>query len=361
MFDLFKEKIEGSLDIGTSSIKGLKLKKGKVEALNVRELHAGVIVNGNVEDYLTVNEELKTIVDNLELKNKEVVVSIPIQNFFIKFFQISDLQEKERRALIENELEDIVPNFEPHNFVTDYVDLGKPAFSSEENDDQINVMAITIPKNKVNELVEILETLKVRPVKIVPDFISIFNLVQMEKEFLDIEKDESVMIIDIGSESTKIFFERDGEFKMNRIVSLGGNDITSVIERYYNVDKEKAEEEKRRLELFTEEENLTQEEMEIFKEIEEIIMELEDAIRVSVEYYKSQEGAPGIDRIFLTGGTSLLKGFKRIIEKNFDIEIEKIDIGRYFSHKLDEEDLEEYPTERVAALIGNIVTEVSLK
>ena len=30
MFDLFKEKIEGRLDIGTSSIKGLKLKKGKI-------------------------------------------------------------------------------------------------------------------------------------------------------------------------------------------------------------------------------------------------------------------------------------------------------------------------------------------
>ena len=76
MFDLFKEKIEGSLDIGTSSIKGLKLKKGKIEALDLREIKTGVIVNGNIEDYLTVNEELKTIIDNLDLKNKEIVVVI---------------------------------------------------------------------------------------------------------------------------------------------------------------------------------------------------------------------------------------------------------------------------------------------
>ena len=362
MFDLFKEKIEGSLDIGTSSIKGLKLKKGKIEALDLREIKTGVIVNGNIEDYLTVNEELKTIIDNLDLKNKEIVVSIPIQNFFIKFFQISDVEEKERRALIVNELEDIVPNFDPNEFVTDYVDLGPSKIvSSESESSQINVMAITIPKNRVNELVEVLVTLKTKPVRIVPDFISIFNLVQMEKEFIDIEETESIMFIDVGSESTKIFFEMGGQFKFYRIVSLGGNDITSIIERFYNIDRERAEEEKKKLELLAEKDTYSDEDKEVFKEIEDLINELEDSIKISIDYYKAQENVPQIDRVFLTGGSTLLKGFKQIIEKDFDVEIETIDIARYFSHSMDEEDLDEFPAQRVAALIGNVITEVSLK
>lgn len=362
MFDLFKEKIEGSLDIGTNSIKGLKLKKGKIEALSIRELDSGVIINGNIEDYLSVNEELKTIIDNLELKNKEVVISIPIQNFFIKFFQISDVEDKEKRALIDNELEDIVPNFDPNSFVTDYVDLGQSKVtSSDSTETQINVMAITIPKNKVSELVDILVTLKVKPVRIVPDFISIFNLVQMEKEFIDIEDEESIMFVDVGSESTKIFFEKGGQFKFYRIISLGGNDITSVIERYYNVDRERAEEEKKRLELLFEDDNQSPEEKEVFKEVEDLINELEDSIKISIDYYKAQEDVPSIDRIFLTGGTTLLKGFKQIIEKTFELEVETIDTARYFSHRLDEEDIEEFPSQRIAALIGNVITEVSLK
>lgn len=362
MFELFKERIEGSLDIGTSSIKGLKLKKGKIEALSIRELENGVIINGNIEDYLSVNEELKTIIDNLELKNKEIVISIPIQNFFIKFFQISDVDDKERRAIIDNELEDIVPNFDSKEFVTDYVDLGQSKVVSSDSDENlINVMAITIPKSKINELVEILITLKVKPVKIVPDFISIFNLVQMEKEFIDIEDEESIMFIDVGSESTKIFFEKGGQFKFYRIISLGGNDITAVLERYYNIDRDRAEDEKKRLELLNEADVTTPEQMEVFKEVEDLIMELEDSIKISIDYYKAQEGAPAIDRIFLTGGTTLLKGFRQTLEKTFEIEVEKIDTTRYFSHRLDEEDIEEFPTERIAALIGNVITEVSLK
>ena len=362
MFDLFKEKIEGSLDIGTSSIKGLKLKKGKIEALDLREIKTGVVVNGNIEDYLTVNEELKTIIDNLDLKNKEIVVSIPIQNFFIKFFQISDVEEKERRALIVNELEDIVPNFDPNEFITDYVDLGpSKVVSSESESAQISVMAITIPKNRISELVEVLVTLRTKPVRIVPDFISIFNLVQMEKEFIDVEETESIMFIDVGSESTKIFFEMGGQFKFYRIVSLGGNDITSIIERFYNIDRERAEEEKKKLELLTEKDSYSDEDKEVFKEIEDLINELEDSIKISVDYYKAQENAPQIDRVFFTGGSTLLKGFKQIIEKDFDVEIENIDIARYFSHSMDEEELEEFPAQRVAALIGNVITEVSLK
>ena len=192
-------------------------------------------------------------------------------------------------------------------------------------------------------------------------FISIFNIVQMEKEFIDIEDEESIMFVDVGSESTKIFFEKGGQFKFYRIISLGGNDITSVIERYYNVDRERAEEEKKRLELLFEDDNRTIEEMEVFKEVEDLIAELEDSIKISIDYYKAQENAPSIDRIFLTGGTTLLKGFKQIIEKTFELEVETIDIVRYFSQRLDEEDIEEYPVQRIAALIGNIITEVSLK
>lgn len=360
VLDLFKEKIEGAIDIGTSSIKALKLKKSKIELFDLKELKHGTIVNGGIEDYLEVTEELKVLINNLDLKNKEIVVSIPIQNFFIKFFQIMDVTENERRVLIENELEDLVPNFNPEEFVTDYVDLGQSDIvSSESEGNQINVMAMTIPKNKINELVEILTTLKVKPVRIVPDFVSIFNLVQMEKEFLGIEENESVMIVDIGSESTKIFFERAGEFKFYRIVSLGGNDITAILERYYNITREAAEEEKKRLELFNG--KLNENEREVFKEIEDLINELEDSIRISSDYYKAQENVSEIDRIFLMGGSGLLKGFSEILEKNFDLEIEKVGATRYFSKNIDLDDLENHSIERLAALVGNVVTEVSLK
>ncbi len=366
MFDLFKEKIEGSLDIGSSSLKGLRLKKSKVTGVNIRELDNGVIVNGTIEDYLTISEELKTLIEDLELKNKELVVSLPIQNFFIKFLTVTQVGEKEKLALVESELEELVPNFDPEDFITDYVNLGEVENdNSTEGEGQENIMAITILKSKVKELIEILTTLKVIPVRIVPDFVSIFNLVQMEKDYKEVTDEESVMLVDIGSEATKIFIERDGIIKMQRIVAIGGNDITEVIQRFYNTERDKAEEEKKRLELLNDHDDDEYDEdgsREIFMEVAEIFDELENQIRVSIEFYKSQERRPGIDRIFLIGGTSLIKGFKQNLEKALDLEVDEIDLTRFLSANfVSHYDLEEYPPARIAALVGSVIEEVSFR
>lgn len=366
MFDLFKERIEGSIDIGSSSLKGLRLKKGKIVGMNIRELSSGVIVNGNIEDYLAISEELKSLVEDLELKNKEIVVSLPIQNFHVKFLTISQVGEKERVPVIESELEELVPNFDPDEFITDYVYLGENVDeNSSEAEEKESVMAITIPKNKIKELIEILTTLKVVPVRIIPDFISIFNLIQTEKELKDISEEESTMLVDIGSEATKIFIERDGVIKMQRIVAIGGNDITEVIQRFYNTERDKAEEEKKRLELLNEHDDDEYDDdgsREIFMEVAEIFDELENQIRVSIEFYKSQDRRPGIDRIFLIGGTSLIKGFKQNLEKALDLEVDELELSRYLSATYATHyDIEDTPPARIAALVGNVIEEVSFK
>lgn len=361
-FDIFKDKIKGTLDIGSSSLKGLSLKKGKIDKILLKELENGVVVNGNIEDYLSISEGLKNMIEELELKNKEVVVSIPIQNFFIKFLEINPVGEKEKKLLIENELEELVPNFDDENFITDYIDLGSSTGGRLSNEEEKeSIMAITILKSKIKELIEILTTLKVVPVRIVPDFASIFNLVQEAKFEKEITADDTVMIIDVGSESTKIFIERDGIMKMQRIVAIGGNDITEVIQRFYNSDRHNAENEKKRLELLEEPEIIVEDgfSKEVFSEVAEIFNELENQIRVSIDFYKSHEGRPGIDHMFLFGGTSLIKGFKESLEKNMDVEVEKIEFTKYLSEEFIENfDFENTYIERIAALIGNVIEEV---
>jgi|GEM_PF-2948947 len=364
MLDLFKDRIQGSFDIGSSSLKGLRIKKGKVSDISIKELKNGVIVNGNIEDYLEISEGLKMLVDELELKNKEVVVSIPIQNFFIKFLSIGQVGEKEKLKLIESELEELVPNFEPEEFISDYVELGSELSDESKNiDGKDSIMAITVPKNKIKEILEIFDSLKVVPVRIVPDFISLFNLVQREKNRQGINEEESVMIVDMGTESTKIFIERDGIMKMQRIVATGGNDVTEMLQRFYNLEREQAEDEKRKLELLDESVSQGEEDSRaLFMEIAELFDELENQIKVSIEFYKSHEGRPGIDKLFIFGGASLVKGFKQNLEKTLELEVEEIDYKDFLASNFNElYKVEDYPVARIGALLGSVVEEVKEK
>ena len=360
--DIFKTKIQGSIDIGSSSLKGLSIKKNKINNIILKELESGVVVNGNIEDYLAISEGVKFLVEELDLKNKEIAVSIPIQNFFIKFIEVNLVDENDKMLLIESELEELVPNFESENFITDYISLGLVNEGRmPEGEQKESIMAITILKTKIKELLEILTTLKVIPVKIVPDFVPIFNLVQESKVDREITEEDTVMILDVGSESTKIFIERDGIMKMQRIVAIGGNDISEIIQRFYNVDRHNAELEKRRLELLQDIDANTDEYLskEAFMEVAEIFNELENQIKVSIDFYKSHEGRPGIDHLYIFGGTSLIKGFRESLEKMLDLESERIEFKKYLSEEyLDEFNVEEFPVSRIGALLGNVMEEV---
>lgn len=348
---LFKTKIEGSLDIGSSSIKGVVLKGKAIDKYAFEPLPQGAILSGNIEDHQAVRDSLKSIISKLGLRNKGIVVSLPVQNFAVKFLKIPLVGQREKKALVESELEDVIPNYEAENYITEFVSLGSLG-------DMEDIVAVAIQKDKVKDMVESLTYAKVKPVKVIPDFIALFNLIQHTKESM-IDKTEaaSIMVVDIGAEATKIFVEKDGVLKMQRIAAIGGNDFTDVIERNQNMDYFDAERYKKKLELKDEDEEEHQDE---YQEISELVEELNAQIKRSIEYYKAQEGVPGIDGLIVTGGPSMMRGYQNILENSLIIEMKSFPIERYLARcraEVDEfEDLR-----RLDVVVGNVINEINPK
>lgn len=345
---LFKTKIEGSLDIGSSSIKGLALKGKSIDKYAIENLAQGAILSGNIEDHQAVRDSVKSIIAKLGLKNKGVIISLPAQNFAVKFFKIPVVGPKEKGLLIEGELEDLIPNFEPSQYITEYISLGLL-------NDMEDICAITIQRDKIRDIIENLTFAKVKPVRIVPDFISLFNLIQYTKEsVIDNTTNASVMVVDIGAEATKIFVERDGILKMQRIAAIGGNDFTDVIERNQNMDYFSAERYKKSLELKDDDDRGDE-----FQEISELVEELNGQVKRSIEYYKSQEALPGIDGLIVTGGPCMLKGYQNIIENSLVMEMRAFPIERYLvSCKGFQDEFEDI--RRMDIAVGNIIDEIDV-
>ncbi len=348
---LFKTKIEGSLDIGSSSIKGVVLKGKAIDKYAFEPLPQGAILSGNIEDHQAVRDSLKSIISKLGLKNKGIVISLPVQNFAVKFLKIPLVGQKEKKALVESELEDVIPNYEPENYLTEFLSIGSLG-------DLEDIVAVAIQKDKVRDMVESLTFAKVKPVKIIPDFISLFNLIQHTKEsVIDKTENASIMVVDIGAEATKIFVEKDGVLKMQRIAAIGGNDFTDVIERNQNMDYFDAERYKKKLELKDEDEDDHHDE---YQEISELIEELNAQIKRSIEYYKAQEGVPGIDGLIVTGGPSMMKGYQNILENSLIIEMKSFPIERYLARcRAEVDELEDL--RRLDIVVGNVINEIDGK
>ena len=355
---MFKRKIVASLDLGSSSIKGISLKKGKINKIGKIAVPHGEMLSGNIEDPLAVTDSFKKIAEELELKNKNTIISIPVQNFVIKFIEVIEADAESQKSLIESELEDLIPNFAADEFITDYTIVGK-----EDGNDKI--MAITIQKEKIKELIEILTSLHIKPVRIIPDIISQFNLLQRIKEDIIKKDEENILIIDIGAEATKIFIEKKGKVIIQKVAPIGGNDFTDVIERNMRMNYEEAEKYKQNLELQNENEQVENEEEvyeenEIQEEMAKLITELEAQIQMAIDYFKIQEGELGIEKILLSGGGSKLKGLKKILEQNLMMELLDFPIDKFFLSNMELKEEVKEENNLFINMIGNLISEVVL-
>lgn len=95
---LFKTKIEGSLDIGSSSIKGVVLKGKAIDKYAFEPLPQGAILSGNIEDHQAVRDSLKSIISKLGLKKqRDSNILFPVQNFAVKFLKILCWTKRKRK------------------------------------------------------------------------------------------------------------------------------------------------------------------------------------------------------------------------------------------------------------------------
>lgn len=217
---------------------------------------------------------------------------------------------------------------------------------------------MAVQKDKINTLIEILTAAKLKPVRIVPDFVALFNLLEGTKhDFISNTDRTSLMVVDIGSEATKVFVNKDGEIKMQRLAPVGGNDLNDVIQRLQNMEYDEAETYKYNLEL--KEDTPDEEKEAIFNEVGELIDELNSQIKRSIDYYKMQEGIMAIDEMIISGGSTLLKGYKDILEKKLGVVVHRFPTSRLLVKKLNNINEVEANLCRYDTAIGNIIEEVS--
>ena len=171
---------------------------------------------------------------------------------------------------------------------------------------------------------------------------------------------QNTMIVDIGGETSKIFMNTLGTLSMLRIVGIGGNDFTEVIKDHEMLDHEGAELQKQQLEL-GDDENRTyksQGEMSMFKDLTLIVNELTTQIEDSLGYFNTNLAEGSINKIILTGGGALIKGFKTYFDDAFDIPCEQIDLELLNLNYKNEEDKELLSNFKMMTLVGALIKEV---
>jgi len=303
------------LDIGTHSIKLIQLKqdRGVWELLNfgIMPLQPAAIMEGVIMDADAVVNAIKNLISLEKITARDAVTSVSGHFVIIKKITLPLMNEEELEKTISWEAEQYIP-FDPEDTRLDFQMLENTR--STENEPGLEALLIAAKRDKVEDYNNLILEAGLNPVIIDVDSFALENCYELNYGW---KAEETIGLIDIGASMTKMNIIKNGKNILVRDLAVGADLCTKEIQKAFDTSYEDAEV----LKLGGRIEGIPREDVVgiMEKSLERIARAVRD-ILASLRKEKDIE----IDRVFLSGGCSLLKGIDRFFTEKIDIPAEVI-------------------------------------
>lgn len=289
------------LSIGTSSIKLVEIKKtGKTwKLLNaaIASLAEDAIVNREILNAVSVSESIREVLSKLKIKNKNVCTSLSGTSVIIKRLSVDVPKKSELEAQVFWEAEQYLP-FDPSDVVMDYHVL------SRAKDGKTDVMLVAAKRSILDAYMHSVEDAGLKAKIVDTDY---FALETVFEANYPTQPQEAVALVDIGSSSIKMVVVHDGVPIYTKDSSIGGNNLTTEIQKHLGVTYRDAE----ALKTGNSSKGLPQEVVDLMNIMAE---NFATEIKRANDFYSAQGSGAPLTQILVTGGSSKIPGLTKSIE-----------------------------------------------
>lgn len=269
-------------------------------------------------------EALRKLIQTSKIRARDAVVVVGGSDTFVKLFALSELPRAEAAQAIRWKLAEEIP-YPIEEAIFDFYAIPR----GEAFTEKVDYFAACIPRKLYLETQYIVAKagLRLTGVTVLPD-----ALQELFRPELGKAEEKIVSLIYMGKRTTNISIFRHGEFEFNRELSIGGETITRAMsgilvspEGRVEVTPEEAERIKIEYGVPTE--------LEGFPKLGEIplsqlqamvrpaLEKMQSEIARTFEYFKGQTGEGAINKIILTGGSSLTPHLKEFLGEGLGIPI----------------------------------------
>jgi type IV pilus assembly protein PilM len=325
MFGFGKTKNLIGLDIGSSSVKAVELKrKGagyELVNLGMEALGQDTVVDGAIMDALSVSSAIEKIFTENKIKTKNVATSVSGHSVIVKRITVTAATDEELYAQIPYEAQQHIP-FDMADVNLSYQPLG-PAVTGPGTD----VMLVAVKREKILNHTNVLSQAGRAPTVVDYDGFAVFNAFEVN---YDVPPEQLVALLNIGASIMNIVIGRGGTPLFTRDVSVGGNQYTDTLQKELDLSFEDAEKLKQGVELPNVQQDAKTPHL---RSVSEILM-LE--IQKTFDFFRQTTSTENIQRIYAAGGTAKIEGLVDQLKEEFNIPVEiinpfqKVNIGSNF-------------------------------
>jgi type IV pilus assembly protein PilM len=300
------------LDIGTNSIKIVELdvsgRKTTVVSFGVAPTPKNTILAGEIMDPLLLSEAIRTLVTKSGTKRKHASVGIWGNAVIVKRVSLPKMDLQLLDEQIRWEAEQYIP-FDIQEINLEYHVLN----SSKTSIDTMEVLLVAAKKDLIMNYLETVESAGVSCSILDVSTFALANCFM--RNYPELTQDTSA-IFDIGSGVTNFVVVENGEAVFARDIPMGGSNYTTDILKGMGVSEDEAEGLKLDISLGRpapeELKTIVQSSHESFC----------DELNKSLDFYTSTSNQGKIQRIYLTGGGSLMIGLKESLSNLSQLPVE---------------------------------------
>jgi len=316
-FPSFFPKNSVGIDIGTSEIKVVQLSSfaGRIKLENYGQISSKALYQKPFRTFekstlllstQDIVKAIKAIFEEAKIKTKTAYFSIPDFATFFTTFELPPMTKEEVPFAVEAEARRHIP-LPISEVVWDWQLIGKRPFMGKE---RLKILLVSVPKEVVNQYNLIAKSLKIESFALEAETFSLVRALS--------EKNKIISIIDIGARTTSCSIIEGKVLKISRSFDLSEDEFVEAISKSLGINKDLAEEMKKKY-------GLLPTEIANAKEVREILIPLVNSLLREIEQtflkFKNTE-AKEVEKIILAGGSANLPGLLQYFQNYFKKEVE---------------------------------------
>jgi len=310
------------IDIGSHSIKIAEVEDSKrgmvLKNFGMIELPQEAIMDGSIKEMEVVSVALKNLLKNLRIKNNTSAASISGYSVIVKKITIPRKAEDDLEKSIHNEAEQYIP-FDINDVNLDFQIL--PSQTKEEVEEEeekeglMDILLVAAKKDIVDEYISLFQLSELNPIVLDIDAFALQNAFEISNA----EQSGCHALVHIGAQQLTINVVREGVSVFTRDSSYGGAQITSEIQRKFEISYEEAE----KLKLGAKPIELDQKPVleDIFSST---VARWSQEIKRALDFVATTFIGIKVDDILLSGGSSLIPGFSKYLSMETDLTVSKL-------------------------------------
>jgi len=301
-----------ALDIGTHSVKLVQSeRKGnnyKVKVFGKKEYKEQVFAGMEVIDEFELIESIRELYQELSIKDKEVIIHVPLSACFYSVISIPPSKEPEEAVI--DYMKSII-NPEEFSFIR--IDYKILPISIEKGNIDIAIAAVR--KDFLEQRIKLLKKADLNPVVVDIEPAAINNQFYLNNPDKTVSP---VCLVDIGASFTKVVVSFGGYPYITRNVEIGGQTINEQLQREFMLSSQDVELLKRGEDI----KGITYDEA--FNVIKQILRKIATEIMWTIDNFKDRFSLE-VESIYLYGGSAKLKGITEFLEDLLGLKVSRGD------------------------------------